>query len=77
MIHVIQTLDGKEYKLHDAKFDKVTELWMGEVVGKGVEIGISSRMVYVVCFFKDAAAYDTYQREHSLSKTRPGAGLIH
>ncbi|MBE3087762.1 MAG: hypothetical protein IMZ71_01390 [Chloroflexi bacterium] len=72
MIHVFVLLDGLEYKLHDAKYDVETELWLGEVVGKGVKIGINPRMVRIVYFFNSAAAYDTFKREGKLPETSRG-----
>lgn len=79
MIHVFVLLDGLEYRLHDAKYDVETELWLGEAVGKGVKIGINPRMVRIVYFFNSAAAYDTFKRDGKLGETTNGSGtkLLH
>ena len=62
MIHVIQCVDGLEYALIDAEFDKKLELWIGEVVGKGVRIGINYKLVRIVYFFDSRAAHSEFVR---------------
>ena len=66
MIHVILCVDGLEYVLLDAEFDKKLELWIGEVVGKGVKVGINCKLVRIVYFFDSAAAFDEYRRAGKL-----------
>jgi hypothetical protein len=62
MIHVIQCVDGAEYALADAEFDKKLELWIGEVVGKGVRIGINYKLVRIVFFFDSQEARSEFTR---------------
>ena len=62
MIHVLQCVDGLEYALIDAEFDKKLELWIGEVVGKGVRIGINYKLVRIVYFFDSPAAHSEFKR---------------
>lgn len=68
MIHVIQCVDGLEYVLADAEFDKKLELWIGEFVGKGVRIGINYKLVRIVYFFDSQAEYDEYKRAGKLAR---------
>ena len=75
MIHVLRLLGGVEYKLHDAKFCEKKGLWIGEVVGKGVVIGVSARLIEIVYFFESAADYDAFQRDGKLKPGRP-SGLL-
>lgn len=79
MIHVIQTIEGQEYRIRDAKFDEKTGLWIGEVLADNVRVGVSSRLVRIVFFFESEAAFDTYQRDHGsgVSKTRGGSKFVH
>lgn len=67
MIHVIQCVDGLEYALIDAEFDKKLELWTGEVVGKGVRIGINYKLVRVVYFFDSQEARSEFTRTRKIT----------